>query len=80
MRKACLAAGLLLCATFTASICLSLTEPPRHQCDACGQLMTETDRVISDGWGRVEYQCKCGMRGTLAVRQNGRETWWEWSE
>lgn len=80
MRKATITGGFLLLTLLVTSIGLSLTEPPQHQCDACGALMTETDRVIGDGWGRVEYQCPCGMRGTLAIRENGRETWWEWSE
>lgn len=78
MRKVLRLWGGLLLLVILVSIGQSLLEAPDHQCDACGELMKETERVIGDGWERVEFRCDCGKRGTRALRENGRSNWWEW--
>lgn len=80
MRKAMAAGGFVVLALILVSIGQSLTAPPQEQCDACGELMVESERVQGDGWLRVEYRCACGKLGTLAIREDGRQNWWEWEQ
>lgn len=79
MRKLLAAAGFLLLTLIVTSIGMSIAEPPREQCDACGRMMVQVDSASEPGV-RIEYRCKCGMLGTLSISEDGREKWWEWQK